>query len=145
MAAVRSLVTQVRRFRAGQGLAPARWVGGTLDGAPAGQEAAVRALARLAEPGEGFRPGPALRAGTAVVVLDAGGAVDPAAERARLERALAVVAKAHETVRARLANPAFVERAPAAAVGEARDRLAATAAERDRLTAQLAALAGSAS
>jgi valyl-tRNA synthetase len=63
-----------------------------------------------------------------------------ALERARLERELAEAEERLAAARARLANPAFVERAPAAIVEGARARAAELAAEVDRIRGRLAEL-----
>ncbi len=75
---------------------------------------------------------------TIVVPLE--GVIDIAAERERLAKALAAAAKERDSLSARLANPAFVERAKPEAVEKARADHDAKAAEADRLTAALARL-----
>ena len=59
-----------------------------IDGAPGESEAALRALVRLVAPGEAFAPTATLEvplsAGPVHVELDTSGAIDVAAERARL-------------------------------------------------------------
>jgi valyl-tRNA synthetase len=62
------------------------------------------------------------------------------AERARLEKAIAVAAKDRDSLAARLANPAFAERAKPEAVEKARADHDARAAEVERLSAALARL-----
>ena len=71
--------------------------------------------------------GPALRQvlDDLEVVIPLAGAVDTAAERARLEKEQARLAKDLEAVRGKLANPSFVERAPAEVVEKERGRIAA--------------------
>ncbi|WP_293940714.1 valine--tRNA ligase [Sphingomonas sp.] len=72
-----------------------------------------------------------------VVVPDT---IDLDAERARLEKAIAVAAKDRDGLASRLANPAFAERAKPEAVEKARADHDARAAEVERLSAALARL-----
>ncbi|MEQ1509509.1 MAG: class I tRNA ligase family protein, partial [Sphingopyxis sp.] len=65
------------------------------------------------------------------------GVIDVAAERARLGKALEVAAKDRDALGARLANPAFTERAKPEAVEKAREDHGARAAEAERLAAAL--------
>ncbi|MEI4508132.1 valine--tRNA ligase [Sphingopyxis sp. CCNWLW253] len=68
------------------------------------------------------------------------GVIDIAAERDRLNKALAAAAKERDGLAGRLNNPSFVERAKPEAVEKARADHAAKEAEADRLTAALARL-----
>jgi len=68
------------------------------------------------------------------------GAIDLDAERARLSKAVAAAAKDRDQLAARLANPAFAERAKPEAVEKARADHDARAAEAERLQAALARL-----
>nr|MCU0229784.1 class I tRNA ligase family protein [Acidobacteriota bacterium] len=72
-------------------------------------------------------PGPALRQvlDDLEVVIPLAGAVDTAAERARLEKEQAKLSKDLEAVRTKLGNPSFVERAPAEVVEKERGRITA--------------------
>ncbi|WP_374393812.1 valine--tRNA ligase [Sphingopyxis sp.] len=72
--------------------------------------------------------------------LDFFGAIDIAAERDRLTKALAAATKERDGLAGRLNNPSFVERAKPEAVEKARMDHAAKEAEADRLTAALARL-----
>ncbi len=72
--------------------------------------------------------------------LDFFGAIDIAAERDRLTKALAAATKERDGLASRLNNPSFVERAKPEAVEKARADHAAKEAEADRLTAALARL-----
>ncbi len=69
-----------------------------------------------------------------------GGLIDIAAERARLEKALAAAIKDRDSLGARLANPAFTDRAKPEAVAKAREDHAARAAEAERLESALTRL-----
>jgi len=68
------------------------------------------------------------------------GAIDLDAERARLSKAIAAAAKDRDGLAARLAKPAFAERAKPEAVAKAREDHDARAAEAERLEAALARL-----
>ncbi|HET8725134.1 MAG TPA: valine--tRNA ligase, partial [Anaeromyxobacteraceae bacterium] len=74
------------------------------------------------------------------VLIPLAGAVDMAAETARVEKELAKLAAEMEGMEKRLANPSFVERAPAEVVEEARARVAELGERRAKLAAHLALL-----
>jgi valyl-tRNA synthetase len=104
---------------------------------------AIDRLARLNE--IRFEPPPAgaamqIGAGDATLSIPLEGIIDIAAEKARLEKALAAAQKEAKSLEGRLANPAFVEKAKPEAVEKARADHAAHAAEAERLTAALARL-----
>jgi valyl-tRNA synthetase len=140
IAAVQAVVTEVRRFRSDQGVKPSQRVPARLRGDVA-QEAAIRRLLRLDEPGEGFTATAGLTtSGGVVVELDLSGAIDVAAERARLTKDLAAARKARDVNAAKLGNAAFLAKAPEAIVAKHRDRLAAAEADLTRIQAALAAL-----
>ncbi len=141
--ALMRLVTEVRRFRSDQGLRPSQPVpamltsiGGTV---LAAHEGRIRALLRLAPPGERFAPTASVQAEGVTVELDTAAGIDVAAERRRLEKDLAAARADVQAAERKLANPSFVEKAPAAVVARNRDRLAAARAEVSRLTSRLAA------
>ncbi|HVL29739.1 MAG TPA: valine--tRNA ligase, partial [Sphingomicrobium sp.] len=71
------------------------------------------------------------------IAFPLGDAIDLDAEKARLAKAAAVAEKDRDSLAARLANPAFAERAKPEAVDKARADHAAKAAEADRLRAAL--------
>ena len=79
-------------------------------------------------------------AGEMVIALQLEGIIDLDAERARLAKAIAAAEKDRDGLAARLANPAFAERAKPEAVDKARADHDARAAEADRLSAALARL-----
>jgi len=81
-----------------------------------------------------------LSGGPVHVELDTSGAIDVAAERARLGRDLAAAQKELDTAEKKLGNPKFVEKAPAAVVDGIRARRAAAVADVERVSARLAAL-----
>jgi valyl-tRNA synthetase len=68
--------------------------------------------------------------------------VDVAGEIARLEKEIGRVAGEVAKARAKLDNPGFVERAPAAVVAQERERLASFEATLDQLRGQLEKLRG---
>ncbi|ODR05646.1 valine--tRNA ligase [Mycolicibacillus koreensis] len=146
---VQKLVTEVRRFRSDQGLAdrqkvPAR-LAGVDDAQLSDQLAVVRSLAWLTEPGDEFTPSASvevrLARGTVMVEVDTSGTVDVAAERRRLSKDLAAAEKELATTTAKLQNPAFVDKAPAAVVTKIRDRQQLAREETERISARLAGLA----
>ena len=105
--------------------------------------AAIDRLARLnAIRFEAAPAGAAMQigAGDANIVIPLEGVIDIAAEKARLEKALAVSQKEAKSLEGRLSNPAFAEKAKPEAVEKARADHAAHAAEGERLAAALARL-----
>ena len=104
-------------------------------------EPSVRALLRLDEPGDGFAPTASLTLpGGGSIDFDLSGAIDVAAERARLTKDAAAAEKERATNAAKLGNDAFTGKAPEAVVAKVRDRLAAAEAELARIAAALDAL-----
>ncbi|CAL9527803.1 Valine--tRNA ligase [Streptomyces sp. enrichment culture] len=145
LATVRKLVTEVRRFRADQGLQPGQRVPATLDLSGTGltaHEEAVRALLRLNPAGDGFAATASLPVAGAVVALDLSGAIDFEAERKRLTKDLGVAEKELKQATAKLGNEGFLAKAPAEVVEKIKTRKAAAEADITRLTAQLANLPG---
>jgi valyl-tRNA synthetase len=142
--ALMRLVTEVRRFRSDQGLRPSQRVPAAISGLEAsplaGQEASLRSLLRLAEPGDDFKPTGSVHAGAVTVELDTAAGIDVAAERKRLAKDLAAARADIEAAERKLGSPAFVERAPAEIVAKNRARLAAAQQEAGQLTERLAAL-----
>ncbi len=110
--------------------------------------AAIERLARLTPITIGEAPaGPAMQvsvqAGSGagdVFVIPLEGIIDIAAEKARLEKALAASAKEAKSLEGRLGNAAFVDKAKPEAVEKAREDLAHHQGEVERLTAALARL-----
>src|SRR5215207_5481673 len=125
-AALRDLVTEVRRFRSDQGLRPSQRVPARLDGLAdaglAGYEALVRSLTRLQKPADGFAPTASVSVRGARVDLDLSGAIDFAAERARLSRDIAAARKELQTATAKLDNADFISKAPEPVVAKVRGR-----------------------
>ncbi|MFF7328762.1 valine--tRNA ligase [Streptomyces sp. NPDC090306] len=140
---VQSVITEVRRFRADQGLQPGQRVPArlTLDGtALAPHEAAIRQLLRLQPEGEEFTATATLPVSGATVALDLSGTIDVAAERKRLAKDLAAAQKERQQADAKLNNEAFLAKAPEPVVDKIRARLAKADEDTARIEAQLAAL-----
>ena len=148
------LATEIRRFRAAQGLPPGKRVPAMLSAQATGDHrellATAAALARLAEPGEEFTESAVLQvtlagAGIVTVRLDTSSTIDVAAEIARAEKALALAEKEVADAAKKLGNQQFVERAKPEAVTKIRERAARAEAEVALLTERLAVLRGTAS
>ena len=148
MADVRKLVTEIRRFRADQGLKPAQRVAARVSGADGTgleqHEAAVRTLTRLDAPPESFSASTSLdvslAGGIITLELDMLGVVDLAAERKRLAKDLGAAEKALAACDAKLNNPVFAHKAPADVVAKTQARRETAVAEIARITASLDAL-----
>ncbi|MCI0689898.1 MAG: valine--tRNA ligase, partial [Sporichthyaceae bacterium] len=146
LAMLQRIVTEVRRFRADQGLKPGQRVEARFQGLAstvvAGHEPLIRSLVRLDEPSPGFVATATLTlAGGVRVELDTRATIDVAAERTRLSKDRAAAERDVTLCRAKLDDPSFVDRAPAPVVSKTRDRLAEAEADLVRITAALAALA----
>jgi valyl-tRNA synthetase len=160
VADLQALVTEIRRFRADQSLAPSRKVPATLT-LQMSPDAAVQStgeavglltttaagLCRLEPASDRFSSTAeiqtALSTGTVVTVrLDTSGTIDVRAEKARLAKDLVVARKEIADTRGKLDNPEFLGRAPATVIAKIRARGAKAVADVDSLTARLAALDG---
>jgi valyl-tRNA synthetase len=151
IADMQKLVTEVRRFRSDQGLndrqrVPARMA--AITEADLGTQVdAVRSLAWLTEPADGFNPSAAvevrLSRATVLVELDTSGTVDVEAERRRLQKDLAAAQKELAQSDAKLGNEEFLAKAPDAVVGKIRGRQQVAGEEVERITARLAGLQAS--
>ncbi|MFE6778941.1 valine--tRNA ligase [Streptomyces sp. NPDC057702] len=143
IAVVQELVTEVRRFRADQGLQPGQKVPARIDLGDTGlaaHESAIRSLLRLQPEGEEFTATASLPVVGATVALDLSGTIDVAAERKRLTKDLAAAEKEKAQATGKLGNEAFLGKAPEPVVDKIRQRLAAAEEDIVRITAQLAAL-----
>ena len=146
--AVQKLITEIRRFRSDQGLAPKKRVptelAGAYDAGLLAHEQAIRTLVWLETPGSDFNATAtlevALPTGTVTVRLDTSSAIDVAAERNRLNKDLAVAQKELADTDKKLGNPNFVSKAPAEVVDKIKARKDTALADIERITAQLAAL-----
>ncbi|MDR2695604.1 MAG: class I tRNA ligase family protein, partial [Deltaproteobacteria bacterium] len=131
---MQELIVAVRTMRAELGIAPAKKLACILRPADAAQLALlernrrmIEGLARLEQLdiGQSFEIPRASASGVVQgceVVVPLAGAVDLAAELARLDRELAGLGAELVAVRKKLANPAFVARAPAEVVQRERER-----------------------
>jgi len=134
------VVTEVRRFRSDQGLKPGQRVSARVTGFEA-HEPLVRSLARLDRPGDGFAASATVTiAGGVTVALDTRGAIDVAAERARLTKDRAAAEKEITQATAKLGNTGFLAKAPPEVVAKLRARLAAAQADIVRIDEALARL-----
>ena len=87
-----------------------------------------------------FTPSASVEIGSIKVELDLSGTVDVVAERARLEKDLVTAQKDMKSAEVKLGNEGFMAKAPANVVAEIKERMAATSADIERITAPLAAL-----
>jgi valyl-tRNA synthetase len=137
---LQKIITEVRRFRNDQGVKPSQKIPGRII-APADVTAYSSAMAFLLKLElTDFTPSASVEIGAMKVELDLSGTVDVVAERARLEKDLVTAQKDLKTAEVKLGNEGFMAKAPAAVVVEIKERLAATTADIERITAQLAAL-----
>ena len=137
---LQKIVTEVRRFRNDQGVKPSQKIPGRFI-APADVTSYASAMAFLLrlELTE-FTPSASVEIGSMKVELDLSGTVDVVAERARLEKDLITAQKDMKTAEVKLSNEGFMAKAPESVVAEIKERMAATSADIERITAQLAAL-----
>lgn len=140
---LQQVVTEVRRFRADQGLQPAQKVPARLDLSGttlAAHEAAIRQVLRLQPEGDEFHATATLPVADATVALDLSGTIDVVAERKRLTKDRDAAQKEKQQATAKLGNEAFLAKAPDNVVDKIRGRLAKAEADIERITGQLAAL-----
>jgi valyl-tRNA synthetase len=148
VADLQAVVTEVRRFRAEQGLRPAQRVPAAIKGltdTPLAQfEDQIRSLARLQAPGDEFAETAGVvvghSAGEIRVGLDLSGTIDVGKERARLTKALDVATNEVSLAQAKLDDPQFTGKAPQPVIEKMRARLQAAEADVVRLRQQLSAL-----
>ena len=148
VADVQKVITEVRRFRTEQGLPDRKSVAarltGLADAGLAAHEPALRFLNRLDAAGTDFAATATFEVATAggpvTVELDTSGAIDVAAERARLGKDLAAAEKERDQADKKLTNPKFTEKAPADVVDGIRARHATALSDIERIGARLAAL-----
>jgi valyl-tRNA synthetase len=134
------VITEVRRFRNDQGVKPSQKIPGRfIAPADVAQYSSAMAFLLKLELGD-FTPSASVEIGAIKCELDLSGAVDVEAERARLEKDLATAKKDLATAEVKLNNQGFMAKAPENVVAEIRERQAATTADIERITAQLAAL-----
>ena len=138
------LITELRRFRADQGVKPSQKVPARVDFASADLaelEDLVRQIARVEQPGEDFSASASIEMRLSKVnldvALDTSGTVDVAAERKRLEKELAAAQKELDTTGAKLSNEQFLANAPEAVVDKIKVRQQVAQEEFERVTARL--------
>ncbi|MGN6609022.1 MAG: valine--tRNA ligase [Jatrophihabitans sp.] len=140
--ALQAVVVEGRRFRSDQGVKPSQRVPARVTGVA--DEASVRSLLRLDEPGESFTATATLAVpGGGSIELDLSGTIDVAAERARLTKDLAAAEKERAANGAKLGNAEFTGKAPEAVIAKVRARLETAEADIARITAALEALPAS--
>jgi valyl-tRNA synthetase len=137
---LQKVITEVRRFRNDQGVKPSQKIPGRFI-APSDVAEYSSAMAFLLKLElKDFTPSASVEIGSIKVELDLSGTVDVVAERARLEKDLVTAQKDMKTAEVKLGNEGFMAKAPANVVAEIKERMAATSADIERITAQLAAL-----
>ena len=152
MSAVMDVITAVRAIRGEMRISPAQALTVILRPAPdavsllKGHASLVESLARgrvTIDP-TATRPRNSALAvvGETELYVELEGIVDLAAERHRLEKEIRKVAESAEFLRAKLARPEFVERAPAEIVAKERERLGQHEALRAKLAASLSWIGG---
>jgi valyl-tRNA synthetase len=142
------LVSEVRSARTELNVPPGAKLGYAVEGAGpetlarlGGNAAAIERLARILPASEVAKGGRLqLVHADATYVLPLGGVIDLAAEKARLEKAIATAAKERDALANRLNSAGFAEKAKPEAVEKAREDHAARSAEAERLGAALARL-----
>jgi valyl-tRNA synthetase len=136
---MQEIVTEIRRFRADQGIKTTAKIAAKFTGlAAAGladYESALRFIVKC-EGSEGNFTAK-VEAANVVIEFDLTGAIDLVAERARLSKDLAIAQKDRDTAKVKLDNEGFMAKAPMEVVSEIRARLAETSADIERLTALL--------
>jgi valyl-tRNA synthetase len=141
------LISEVRSARTEVNVPPSAKLAYAVEGASpetlarfAANAAVIERLARIL-PGD-VADGGRLQVvhGEATILIPIGDVVDLAAEKARLDKALAAAIKERDALAGRLANPGFTEKAKPEAVEKAREDHAARSAEAERLQAALSRL-----
>jgi len=141
------LISEVRSARTELNVPPSARLNFAVDGASAQTSARLAAHAAVIERLARIQPGDAgdgsrlaVVHGEATLLIPLGDVVDLAAEKLRLEKALAGAIKERDALAGRLGNPGFTEKAKPEAVEKAREDHDARAAEAERLAAALARL-----
>jgi valyl-tRNA synthetase len=145
---MQAVVTEVRRFRAEQGLKPGQRVPARIDGLAAAALAAledqIRSVARLTAASDDFTETAHVVIGHDAlairVALDLSGTIDVAAERARLVKQHNTAVNEIAIAEAKLANPEFTGKAPAPVIAKMQARLDGARTDVDRTQRQLDAL-----
>ena len=146
MEEVKALITEVRRFRNDQGVKPSAPIPGRFVGieksAIAPFESAVRGVLRISAPESTFSVSGSILVASIKCEFDLSGTVDVAAERARLQKDLAVAEKDRATAKVKLDNSDFMAKAPEKVVATITARLEECDRDIARITEQLSKLPG---
>ncbi|NDA79546.1 MAG: valine--tRNA ligase [Actinobacteria bacterium] len=146
MEQVKTVITEVRRFRNDQGVKPSAPIPGRFlsieKSAIAPFEQAIRGVLRIIEPDHSFVPSGSILVAAMTCEFDLSGTVDVVAERSRLEKDLATAQKDRETARVKLDNADFMAKAPEKVVATIKSRLAECDLDIARITEQLSKLPG---
>ena len=144
MEEVKTLITEVRRFRNDQGVKPSSPIPGRFIGIERGAisqfEQAIRNVLKINVPDGSFSASGSILVGAITCEFDLSGTVDVVAERTRLQKDLATAEKDRETARVKLDNADFMAKAPEKVVATIKARLAETDLEIARITEQLSKL-----
>ena len=146
MEEVKALITEVRRFRNDQGVKPSAPIPGRFVGieksAIAPFESAIRGVLRISAPESTFSTSGSILVASIKCEFDLSGTVDVAAERARLQKDLAVAEKDRATAKVKLDNADFMAKAPEKVVATITARLEECDRDIARITEQLSKLPG---
>ncbi|MBX3375410.1 MAG: valine--tRNA ligase [Phycisphaeraceae bacterium] len=141
---LRSLVTAIREVRAQHNVPPKRRITLHTPTSFSPEESAlIETLAGVESITTQIAPAdsaPFIHEGLELRVSNLADAVDSAAERARLEKAIADADKAIATLQGRLNNPGYAQKAPPAMVEQTKSQLAKAQADRESAKAALARL-----
>ena len=141
------LISEVRSARTEVNVPPSAKLAYAVEGASpetlarlAANAAVIERLARILPGDAGSGGRLAVVHGEATFLIPLGNVIDLAAEKSRLEKALAAAIKERDALAGRLGNPGFAEKAKPEAVEKAREDHAARSAEAERLQAALSRL-----
>ena len=136
---MQEIVTEIRRFRADQGIKTTAKIAakftGLTEAGLADYEDALRFIVKCEGKDGNFSA--KVEVAKVVIEFDLTGAIDLVAERARLTKDLATAQKDRDTAKVKLDNEGFLAKAPMEVVTEIRARFAETNADIERLTALL--------
>ena len=136
---MQEIITEIRRFRNDQGIKSTAKVAAKFTGLTevglAAYEAAIRFVVKCEDGGTNFTA--KTQIGEVLIEFDLTGAIDVAAERARLSKDLQAAQKDRDTAKIKLDNEGFMAKAPMEVVTEIRARLAQRSADIERITVLL--------
>ncbi|WP_303810306.1 valine--tRNA ligase [Sandarakinorhabdus limnophila] len=141
------LISEVRSARTEVNVPPSAKLTYAVEGASPETQARLAANAAVIERLARILPGEVAEGGClqvvhseATILIPIGDVVDIAAEKSRLDKALAAAIKERDALAGRLGNPGFTDKAKPEAVEKAREDHAARSAEAERLQAALSRL-----